>query len=338
MKLRRLGYSDISISPIGFGTWAVSGGDWPISIGDQDEKSSIDTIHCALDLGVNWIDTAAVYGLGLAEKVVGKAIAGRRDQVVIATKCGIVWEDGTWNMNNVLKKESIRREAEESLRRLNIETIDLYQIHWPTPNPDLEEGWSAIADLVKEGKVRYAGLSNCSISQIKRAQAIHPVASLQPEYNLLKRNIEKEILKYCADNQIGVISYGPMRVGLLSGKWSQAYRDQLDPSDFRLKYDDFRDPIFSANLEFIQKLRPIAAAYGHPLSHLAIAWVLRRPELTSTILGARSPAQIRETVQAADWVLSEDILQEIDSYLAELDRTLKEIGPLPDPFEEPNVD
>jgi aryl-alcohol dehydrogenase-like predicted oxidoreductase len=338
MKTRKLGYTDLNISTIGLGTWAISGGDWPISIGNQDEKDSIATIHCALDLGINWIDTAAVYGLGVAEKVVGKAVAGRRDRVILTTKCGIVWEDGTWRMSNVLKKESVRHEAEESLRRLRVEVIDLYQIHWPTPDQDLEEGWSTIADLVKEGKVRYAGLSNCSVAQIKRAQAIHPVASLQPEYNLLKRNIEKEILSYCAENQIGVIPYGPMRVGLLSGKWTHEYRNQLDPSDFRLKYDDFRDPIFSANLEFIEKLRPIAARFGRPLSHLAIAWVLCRPEVTATIVGARSPDQIKGTIPAAEWDLSEDALREIDGYLTELERTLDEIGPLPDAFEEPNAD
>ncbi|HEY3476633.1 MAG TPA: aldo/keto reductase, partial [Anaerolineales bacterium] len=206
MQTRKLGFTDMEFTSCGFGAWAA-GGQWDWGWGPQDDSESIAAIQRGLDLGINWIDTAAAYGLGHSEEIVRKAIQGRRDQVFIATKCGLVWDDpSTGKVFNRLRGWSVRQEAENSLRRLGIEVIDLYQIHWPKPDSEIEEGWTEIAQLVEEGKVRYAGVSNFSVEQIQRAQRIHPVASLQPEYSMLERNVENQLLGYCAEQQIGVIA------------------------------------------------------------------------------------------------------------------------------------
>lgn len=318
MQTRKLGYTDLNLSTVGFGAWAV-GGRWDWGWGEQDDTESIAAIHRALDLGINWIDTAPAYGLGRSEEVVGRALRGKRGQVFLATKCGLVWNDpSTGKVFNRLQAWSVRKEVEDSLRRLNTDTIDLLQIHWPKPDPEIEEGWGEISRLVTEGKVRYAGASNFSIAQLKRAQAIHPVASLQPEYSLLERGVEKELLAFCAENQIGVVAYSPMASGLLTGKYTRDSFKALPAEDWRNKYNlHFREPEFSANLEFVEKLGLIAAREGRSLGQLAVAWVLRRPELTSAIVGSRRPSQIEEIAPAGDWQLSAETVVEIAGLLAE---------------------
>jgi aryl-alcohol dehydrogenase-like predicted oxidoreductase len=330
MQTRKLGYSDLYLTTVGLGTWAIGGGGWAFSWGPQDDAESIAAIHRALDpsinsghgLGINWIDTAAVYGLGHSEEIIGQAIAGRRDEVIIATKCGLVWDEGSTTPYGRLKAESVRREAEASLRRLNVEVIDLYQIHWPNPDQDIEEAWGVIADLIREGKVRYGGVSNFGVEQLKRVQPIHPVASLQPPYSMLRRGIEEDLLAYCAANDIGVIVYSPMQAGLLTGKFTKERAANLPDEDWRKRNSYFQEPELSANLVLVEKLRPIAERNGRTVAQLAIAWVLRRPEVTAAIVGARRPSQIEETAQAGDWVLSAQDIAEIDTLLAERERVL----------------
>ena len=321
MKTRKLGWTDLNLSTIGLGTWAIGGGGWEYAWGPQDDRESIDTISRALELGVNWIDTAPLYGLGRSEEVVGKAIEGLRDKPIIATKCGLVWDkDG--NISNSLKEESIRSEVEASLKRLKIGAIDLYQIHWPIPDEDIEEAWGAIADLVKEGKIRYAGASNFSVEQLERIQAIHPIASLQPPYNMLSRGVEDELLDYCSANDIGVITYSPMERGLLTGKFSKERAQNLPEDDHRRRDSRFQEPELSANLELVEGLRGIAEKSDRTPAQLAIAWVLRRPEVTAAIVGARHPYQIEETVVAGEWVLSEEDVAKIDMLLDKRQRAL----------------
>lgn len=322
MDTRRLGYSDLNLTPVGLGAWAIGGGDNPYGWGSQDDADSIATIHRALDLGINWIDTAAGYGKGHSEEVVGKAIAGRRDEVFIATKCGILWKEDGSDIYGHLKADSLRREVEDSLRRLNVEVIDLYQIHWPLPDEDIEEGWSTIADLVKEGKVRHGGVSNFSVEQLKRIQPIHPVASLQPPYSMIVRGVEEELLPYCAANKIGVIVYSPMQAGLLTGKFTKERVESLPEDDWRRGAPFFQEPQLSVNLTLVETLRPIAERNGRTLAQLAIAWVLRRPELTAAIVGARRPSQIEETAFAGEWALSEEDIAEIDELLAKREQAL----------------
>jgi aryl-alcohol dehydrogenase-like predicted oxidoreductase len=318
MFKRKLGFSDLEFTVVGFGAWAIGGGNWEFGWGAQDDGESIAAIQRGLDLGINWIDTAAAYGLGHSEEVVRKALQGRRDNVYIATKCGLVWEDPkTGKVTNRLKAASVRQEAENSLKRLGVDVIDLYQIHWPNPDPDIEEAWGEISKLVAEGKVRYAGASNFSVEQLKRVQKIHPVASLQPEYSLLNRGVEKDLLAYCASQKIGVIAYSPMASGLLTGKYNRETVKNLAANDWRRRSDDFNEPALSANLELIKKLEPIARRFNRSLGELAVAWVLRRPELTAAIVGARRPSQIEQIAPASDWQLPEDVVREIEGYLAE---------------------
>jgi aryl-alcohol dehydrogenase-like predicted oxidoreductase len=322
MQTRQLGYTDLRLTTVGFGAWAV-GGPWAFGWGPQDDDASIAAIQRGLDLGINWIDTAAAYGLGHSEEMVGKAIKGRRDSVIVATKCGLAWDDpSTRSVINRLKAWSVRQEAENSLKRLGVDVIDLYQIHWPNPDPDIEEGWTEIAKLVEEGKIRYAGVSNFSVAQIKRAQAIHPVASLQPPYHMLERRVESELLDYCAANGIGVVAYSPMASGLLTGKYTAEKIAALPDGDWRKRAGRFTEPELSANLALIEKLRPIVERNGHTLGQLAVAWVLRRPEVTSAIVGARAPRQIEEIVLAGDWTLTTPEIAEIEQYLAERGKAL----------------
>ncbi|HTP59831.1 MAG TPA: aldo/keto reductase, partial [Spirochaetia bacterium] len=213
MRKRKLGSRGPEITVIGLGTWAIGGAGWQYAWGAQDDRDSVAAIHRAMELGINWIDTAAVYGLGHSEEVVGRALAGRRANVMVATKCGRAWDPGSTEIVDRLSAASVRKELEASLRRLGTDYIDLYQIHWPRPEPQIEEGWNEIAKAVTEGKVRYAGVSNFSVDQIRRAHLIHPVTSLQPPYNMLRRDVEKELLPFCAQNGIGVIAYSPMQMG-----------------------------------------------------------------------------------------------------------------------------
>lgn len=313
MLTRQLGYTDLFLSTIGFGTWAIGGGGWEWSWGPQDDRDSIAAIQAALDLGVNWIDTAAGYGLGHAEEVVGKAIKGRQG-VIVATKGGQVPDPNHPGKTHFdLSAKGVRAACEASLRRLGIERIDLYQIHWPIPEGQIEEGWTEIARLIQEGKVRYAGVSNFSVEQIKRIQPIHEVASDQPEYSLLEPGPEKELLIFCFENRIGVVAYSPMASGLLTGKYTRQRVAALPDDDWRKTRDpNFQPPLFDRNLELVEKLREIAARTGHTPGQLAVAWVLRRPEVTSAIVGGRSPQQVKEIIPAGDWVLSQQEIGEID--------------------------
>jgi aryl-alcohol dehydrogenase-like predicted oxidoreductase len=314
MKFRKLGYTDLNLSRVGLGAWAIGGGDWQYGWGPQDDAESIDTIRRAIDLGINWVDTAAVYGLGHSEEIVGQAVKGMADKPYIATKCSLVWgEDRV--IYNSLKKDSIRKEAEQSLRRLQVDTIDLYQIHWPNPEPDIEEGWGEIARLVQEGKIRYAGVSNFNIEQLSRIQPIHPVASLQPPYSMLRRGVEDGLLQYCFENQIGVVVYSPMQKGLLTGKITRQRVENFPDDDNRSRDRMFTEPELSTNLQLVERLQQLADGRGISVAQLAIAWVLRRPEVTAAIVGARRPNQIEETVGAGDIELASVDLKTVEELL-----------------------
>jgi aryl-alcohol dehydrogenase-like predicted oxidoreductase len=317
MTRRKLGYTDLDITRVGLGTWAMGGEGWAYAWGPQDDADSLSTIHRALDLGINWIDTAAVYGIGHSEEIVGRAVRGRRDKVIIATKCGRTLKPGDTVPTSSLKAESVRAELEASLRRLGTEYIDLYQIHWPQPDPDIEEGWAEIARQVKAGKVRYAGVSNFSVEQLKRIIKIHPVASLQPPYSILRRDVETELLPFCGANKIGVIVYSPMQAGLLAGRFSKERVAALPDSDWRKRNAYFMEPELDHNLVLVEKLKGFAAARGRSAGELAISWVLRRPEVTAAIVGGRRPRQVEETSGAADWALTPEEIAELDSLIAE---------------------
>jgi aryl-alcohol dehydrogenase-like predicted oxidoreductase len=319
MQTRTLGYTDLHLTAIGLGAWAMGGGGWKFSWGAQDDDDSIKTIHRAIDLGVNWIDTAAIYGLGHSEEVVGKALKtmSNSKRPIVATKCGRAWDE-TGAPYALLKKDAVRAEVDASLKRLSVDAIDLYQMHWPMPAADIEEAWGVMADAVKAGKVRYIGVCNYNVAQMKRLQAIHPIASLQPPYSILARGIEDESLAFCAANNIGVVCYSPMQKGILTDKFTREWVESLAKDDHRSQYDSrFQEPELSKNLKFVAGLKPIARRSGHTVAQLAIAWVLRRPEVTSAIVGARKPSQIEETVGAGDWNLSQEDIAAVDALLGE---------------------
>jgi aryl-alcohol dehydrogenase-like predicted oxidoreductase len=324
MITRQLGWTDLRLTAIGLGTWALGGGKWQWGWGPQDDRESKLTIQRALELGINWIDTAAVYGLGRSEEVIGETIRVMKKKPIIATKCSLVWGEDRI-VSNSLRRESVRKEAEGSLKRLGVEAIDLYQIHWPNPDEEVEEGWATIADLVKEGKIRYAGVSNFNVEQLKRIQPIHRVASLQPPYSMLRRGIESEILEYFSSHDIGVIVYSPMQKGILTEKFSRDWVNGLPDSDHRARDSRFMEPDLSVNIEFVEALREMAKAKGKTIAQLAIAWTLRRPEVTAAIVGARKPYQIEETVQAGEWELSGDEIEEIDKLLEARSDALKKV-------------
>jgi aryl-alcohol dehydrogenase-like predicted oxidoreductase len=318
MKTRQLGNSDLHLTEIGFGAWAIGGGNWEFGWGHQDDKDAIDAIQRGLELGINWIDTAAVYGLGHSEELVAKAVEGKRDDVIIATKCSLVWDDNR-KVGNSLKRESVRREAENSLRRLNTDVIDLYQIHWPNDDEHIEEGWEEIGRLIEEGKVRYGGVSNFLVSHMERAQTIHPITSLQPNYSMLRREIEESQMPWCAEHNVGIVAYSPMGSGLLTGKWRNK---TIDDNDWRNRAPQFNEPQLSINLELVDGLKPIAEKYGKTVAQLSVAWVLRRPEVTSAIVGARNPRQIEETVQSSGWEIDAEDLESIEGLLKNRDEKL----------------
>lgn len=316
MQKRRLGNSELQITPIGVGAWAMGGGDWAFSWGPQEDQHSIAAIHAALDAGVNWIDTAPVYGLGHSEEVVGKALAGRSNETLVFTKCSMTWDD-KGEISRNLKAEGIRREVEGSLKRLKRDVIDLYQIHWPDPEPDIEEGWRTMAELQKEGKVRYIGVSNFNVAQMERVAKIAPVTSLQPNYNLLTRDIEREVLPYCRAHDIGVIVYSPMKSGLLSGKMTRERIASLPPNDFRPRTVNFQEPLLSRNLQLVELLRNIGERHGRTPGEVAIAWTLHNPAVTGAIVGMRSADQAKEIVRAGDLRLSEEEVRNIEAFLGE---------------------
>ena len=313
METRRLGRRGPGLSVIGFGAWAIGGGGYAWGWGEQDDAVSIAAIRHALNLGINWIDTAAVYGLGHSEEIVGRAIQGLAERPFIATKCGQVW-DSRGRIRTNLRPVSIRREMEASLRRLLVDVIDLYQCHWPDANTPVEETWQTMAALVDEGKVRYIGVSNFDVPLIRRCLAVRHVDSLQPPHSLLVRGVEDELLPFCAAQGIGVVAYSPMQSGLLSGRFDPA---RLGPDDWRRHDPAYRPPRLGKNLAFVERLRANAARRGKTPGQLAIAWVLRRHEVTSAIVGVRRPEQAEEDVGGAGWQLSDEELQEIDRALAE---------------------
>jgi len=314
MQTRQLGNSDLRITPLGVGAWAMGGAGWAFSWGPQDDQESIGAIHTALDRGINWIDTAAVYGLGHSEEVVGRAVKGRSNRPYVFTKCERIWNE-QGQIQKSLKRESIRHEIENSLRRLQMETIDLYQIHWPEPDEDIEEGWATLAELQKEGKVRWIGVSNFNASQLARAQRIAPITSLQPPYSILQPEIEQDILPFCKQNNIGLIVYSPMKSGMLTGAMTRERIENMHADDFRKRTPNFQEPLLTRNLNVAELLREIGKRHGRAPGEVAIAWTLRRPEVTGAIVGMRSAQQVEGVIGAADFRLSQDEIQEIETFM-----------------------
>ncbi len=313
MELRQLGNSDLRLTPVGVGAWAIGGGGWKFAWGPQDDNESVAAIRRALDRGVNWIDSAAVYGFGHSEDVVAKALEGVAKKPLLFTKCGRVWDD-KGDIQGILKRDSVRRECEASLRRLKVDAIDLYQIHWPLPDQDIEEGWTAMAELQREGKVRYIGVSNFDAAQLRRAQAIAPVTSLQPPYSLLAREAEAELLPYARSTGVGVIVYSPMKMGLLSGKMTRERAAAFPPDDNRRNRPEFQEPQLSRNLELAELLRAIGARHGRTPGEVAIAWTLRNPAVTAAIVGMRSAEQADGVVNAGWFRLSDAEAGEIEAF------------------------
>ena len=315
MQTRALGNSDLQLTPLGIGAWAIGGGGWKFGWGPQDDADSIAAIHAGLDAGLNWIDTAAIYGLGHSEEVVGRAVKSHGSKPYIFTKCERTWDE-QGNIIPCLKADSIKRECEASLRRLGVDVIDLYQIHWPQPDEDVEEGWGAVAELQKEGKVRWIGVSNFSVDQLKRAQAIAPITSLQPPYSILSPEIEEGQLPYCAENGIGTLIYSPMKSGLLTGKMTPERIAQMPADDFRRNTPHFQEPKLSRNMALAELLRAMGARHGRSPGEVAIAWALRRPEVTAAIVGLRSKAQVDGVIGAAEFRLTADEVAEIAAFMA----------------------
>jgi len=288
----------------------------PFAWGPQDDNDSIGAIQSALDHGINWIDTAPIYGLGHSEEVVGRALKGRSKRPYVFTKCSIVWDDKR-EVTRSLKRDSIRRECEDSLRRLQIDAIDLYQLHWPDPEPDIEEGWRTLVELQKEGKVRWMGVSNFKPAQMARMEAIAPVTSNQPPYSILSPDIEAEILPYCGAHNIGLIVYSPMKSGLLTGAMTRERIAAMPEDDFRQRTVSFKEPLLTRNLNLVELLREIGKRHGRTPGEVALAWTLRRPEVTGAIVGMRSPKQVDGVVGAAAFRLSTGEVEEIASFLRE---------------------
>ncbi|HMD08677.1 MAG TPA: aldo/keto reductase [Candidatus Acidoferrum sp.] len=318
METRKLGNSDLQITPVGFGAWAIGGSGWDFAWGHQEDADSIAAIHRALELGVNWIDTAAVYGIGHSEEMVAHALSDwRGPRPYVFTKCVLRWDDkGHVTQNHTAA--SICRECADSLRRLQIEVIDLYQMHWPPSDngPGLEEAWQTMHTLQKEGKVRWIGVSNFNVDQIKRGEKIATPTSLQPPYSLIRRAVEKEILPYCKQQGIGVIAYAPMASGLLTGAMTHERAAALPPDDFRSKSLEFREPRLSKNIELVERLRRVGARHGRSPGEVAIAWVLSNPAVTGAIVGARNAKQAEGVMRAGELKLSPEEIAEIEGAAA----------------------
>jgi aryl-alcohol dehydrogenase-like predicted oxidoreductase len=314
MQKRQLGNSDLHISLLGIGAWAMGGGGWNGCMGPQEDSDSIAGIHAALDHGLNWIDTAALYGLGHSEEIVAKAIHGRTPRPYVFTKCERVW-DAEGKIGASLKAKSVRRECEDSLRRLQTDVIDLYQIHWPEPDEDIEEGWTEMARLQQEGKVRYIGVSNFSVSQMQRARAIAPITSLQPPYSIVTRKIEAEILPYCEQNKIGVIVYSPMSAGLLTGSMTKERVANFTADDWRVNLPNFQEPLLSRNLKMVERLREIGKRHGRTPGEVAIAWTLNHSAVSGAIVGFRTPKQIAGIIASAEFRLHPNDLSAIEEAL-----------------------
>lgn len=314
MQTKQFGKTGMQITPVGLGAWAIGGNHGAHGWGPQDDQESVKTIQRALDLGINWIDTAAVYGLGHSETIVGKAIKGRECPYIF-TKCSQVWDEHG-NVGHSLKANSIRQEVEASLKRLDIDAIDLYQIHWPIPDSEIEEGWNTLAELKHEGKVRHIGVSNFNVEQLHRAEQISPVETLQPPYSLIRPDVEQSILPYCQQHVIGVIVYSPMASGLLSGTMSRERIANLPEDDWRKGNGEYQEPRLSRNLALANLLAEIGKANHVTAGVAAIAWTLQNPAVTAAIVGSRHPGQVEETIAAAQFRLSESEYEQIRQFLA----------------------
>src|SRR5579863_3532072 len=315
LSLRTLGNSDLDLTPIGFGAWAIGGGNWEFAWGPQDDQESIAAIHRALDLGVNWIDTAAIYGLGHSEEIVGKVVKTHSGpKPLVFTKCSMRWHQDR-SIYRSLKPGSLAEELEASLRRLGVETIDLYQIHWPNPEEEIEEGWEALARFKEQGKIRWIGVSNFSVDQMKRAQKIAPITSLQPPYSMLRRAIEAEVLPFAQANGIGVINYSPMVSGLLTGKMSAERVAAFPADDWRRRAVEFNEPRLGRNLRLVELLREIGDVHGVSPGVVAVAWTLHHPAITAAIVGGRSGKQVEGLAPALHFRLADDEFARINAFL-----------------------
>jgi len=311
VKTATLGRTGFEITRVGFGAWAIGGGDWEWGWGAQEDDESVAAIHRALELGVNWIDTAAQYGLGHSEEVVARALEGVEPRPYVFTKGGPP-EGPNRTSYQTLKRDSLRRECEGSLARLGVDAIDLYQIHWPIPDDEVEEGWTELAELKQEGLVRHIGVSNFSVEQLERAEAIAPVESLQPPYSLLDRAVEENVLAWCQEHDVGVIVYSPMGSGLLTGKMTRERIEALPPDDWRTKSDRFREPELSRNLELVERVQRVAERHGVEPGAVAVAWTLRHPAVDGAITGFRRPDQVDPIVVAAALELSDEDVAELE--------------------------
>ena len=312
--LRTLGNSDLNLTPIGFGAWAIGGGNWDFAWGPQDDAESIRAIHAALDEGINWIDTAAIYGLGHSEEIVGQAVKSSAHKPLVFTKCSMRW-DADRKIYRSLKSASVVEEIEGSLRRLGVEAIDLYQVHWPNPEEEIEGGWAELARQQKAGKIRWIGVSNFNVDQIKRAQAIAPVTSLQPPYSMLRPTVAAEILPYCLQNNIGVINYSPMVSGLLTGRMTAERVAAMPANDWRRRAVEFNEPRLSRNLRLVELLREIGSAHSVEPGVVAVAWTLRNPAITAAIVGGRSGEQVKGLAPALHFRLSDAEFARIGSFI-----------------------
>jgi aryl-alcohol dehydrogenase-like predicted oxidoreductase len=314
MKINQLGTSEMWLTRIGLGAWAIGGGDTTMSWGPQDDDASIAAIHKAIELGINWIDTAPAYGLGHSEEIVGRAVKESSVKPFIFTKCGILWNEKREVRRSLAE---IRREIEDSLRRLQVETIDLYQIHWPPEdkNEDILEAWEIMADFQREGKARYIGVSNFPPEEMERCLEIAHITSLQPPYSMINRSAEAEILPYCYEHNIGVINYAPMHSGLLTGAMSKERVAAMPSDDFRRNAKNYQEPLLSRNLAIADFLKQIGARHNLSAGVIAIAWTLANPAITAAIVGARGPEQVEGVWPAARFRLSPDEKQEIDDFL-----------------------
>ena len=316
-SLHTLGNSDLHLTRIGFGAWAIGGGNWEFAWGPQDDNESIAAIHRALELGVNWIDTAAIYGLGHSEEVVGRAIKGwSGPKPLVFTKCSMRWHTDR-SIYRSLKAGSLAEELEGSLKRLGVDAIDLYQVHWPNPDEELEEGWAQLARFKEQGKIRWIGVSNFSVAQMERAQKIAPITSLQPPYSMLRRAIEDEILPFAEAHGIGVINYSPMVSGLLTGAMTAERVAAFPADDWRRRAVEFNEPRLRRNLRLVELLREIGAGQGVAPGVVAVAWTLHHPAITAAIVGGRSAKQVEGLACALDYKLSEDEFARINKFLAD---------------------
>jgi len=315
LSLETLGNSDLQLTPIGFGAWAIGGGNWDFAWGAQDDSESIRAIHQALDEGINWIDTAAVYGLGHSEEIVGQAVRSSSHKPLVFTKCAMRWDDER-KIYRSLKAASVVEELEGSLKRLGVDTIDLYQVHWPNPDEEIEEGWAELARQQKAGKIRWIGVSNFNVTQLKRAQAIAPITSLQPPYSMLRPAVEQEILPYCLENGIGVINYSPMVSGLLTGRMSAERVAAMPADDWRRKAVEFNEPRLSRNLKLVELLREIGSKHNVEPGVVAVAWTLHHPAITAAIVGGRSGEQVKGLAPALHFRLNDDEFARIKTFLA----------------------